>query len=102
MKQGCIQAVSYILDKNNVNLRDIWELDGVQVYLKNKNEDLHNYIESTVNGAKVVPTPNVEYSSQSLYKALEEAEFLLNSKGATSAYDRMHTALHGFFETGLY
>jgi hypothetical protein len=95
LKQECIYAVEYILDEDPENIKDIWELDGVQRTLKTKNVDLFNEIESIVNGVVLVASPKVNNTNESVFKALEDAEVLLISQGASSAYDRMHTALHG-------
>lgn len=96
LKQGCINAVEYILEENPVNIQEIWVLDGVQRALKTENIDLYNVIESIVNGVVLVANPEVNNTNESVFKALEDAEVLLKSQGASSAYDRMHTALHGF------
>lgn len=96
LKQGCINAVEYILDEDPVNIKEIWDLDGVQRVLKAKDTDLYNVIESIVNGVVLVASPDVNNTNESVFKALEDAEVLLMSQGASSAYDRMHTALHGF------
>lgn len=96
LKQGCIHAVEYILEVDPTNIKEIWELDGVQRTLKTKNVDLYHVMESIVNGVVLVASPKVNNTNESVYKALEDAEILLMSQGASSAYDRMHTALHGF------
>ena len=96
LKQGCIQAIEYILDQEPSNIKEIWELDGVKLALKKSQPELHDVIESIVNGVVLVASPNVTNINESIYKALEDAEVLITAQGATSAYDRMHTALHGF------
>lgn len=97
LKQGCIHAVEYIIDQDPANIKGIWEIDGVQGAVKRKQPELFNVIESMITGGTLVSSPNVSNTSESIYKALIDAEVLLQSEqGATSAYDRMHTALHGF------
>ncbi|HDY99555.1 MAG TPA: abortive phage infection protein [Pseudomonas sabulinigri] len=96
LKQGCINAVEFILDANPVNIKEIWGLEGVQGTLKRNKPELYNAIESIVDGVVLVANPNVNNTNESVFKALEDAEVLLTTQGASSAYDRMHTALHGF------
>lgn len=96
LKQGCINAVEFILDADPVNIKEIWELEGVQGALKRNKPELYNVIESIVGGVVLVASPEVNNTNESVFKALEDAEVLLTIQGASSAYDRMHTALHGF------
>ena len=96
LKQGCINAVEFILEADPVNIKEIWELEGVQGALKGSKPELYNVIESIVNGVVLVASPEVNNTNESVFKALEDAEVLLTTQGASSAYDRMHTALHGF------
>ena len=46
--------------------------------------------------AKLVTTPSVNNSNESVYQALADAEVLISERSAANAYDRMHTALHSF------
>ena len=96
LKQGCINAVEFILEADPVNIKEIWELEGVQSALKRNRPELYNVIESIVDGVVLVASPDVNNTNDSVFKALEDAEVLLTTQGASSAYDRMHTALHGF------
>jgi len=98
LKQGCIEAIEYILDQDSGNIKEIWEISCVQSALRRQEQDLYNFIEAAVKGIEVVASPDVSHTNQTVYKALEDAEVLLNTQGATSAYDRMHTALHGFLK----
>tara|TARA_R110001592_G_scaffold363017_1_gene679315 strand:- start:188 stop:928 length:741 start_codon:yes stop_codon:yes gene_type:complete len=96
LKQGCINAVEYILDEDPENIKDIWELDRVQGGLKKQQPALYSVIESIVDGVVLVANPDISNTNESVFKALEDAEVLIITQGASSAYDRMHTALHGF------
>ncbi|MNS37190.1 hypothetical protein D3C72_693970 [compost metagenome] len=98
LKQGCIRAVNYILDNKNENLTIIWNLNGVQHYTRNKDYELYNIISSAIDGSCIVNTPTVTHTSKSIMAALDDAEALLKTRGAAYAYDRMHTALHGFLK----
>ncbi|MEZ8042269.1 abortive infection family protein [Vibrio sp. 1F263] len=98
LKQGCIEAVKYILDSDEDNLKEIWEMSGVQAALRRKEGELYNAIEAFADGIEVVASPNVSNANQTVFKALEDAEVLLTTQGASSAYDRAHTALHGFLK----
>ena len=96
LKQGCIEAVKYILSDNHENIKEIWEMSGVQSSLSRKDSNLHDFIEAFIEGVEVVASPQVTNDNQTIFKALEDAEVLLTTQGAASAYDRTHTALHGF------
>lgn len=101
LKHGCISAVDLILDNDATNIVQIWNLDGVQNSLKRKNLELYNFIESIINKQelKTVESPTLANASKNVYEALAQAEHLIATIGATSAYDRTHTALHGFLQT---
>lgn len=49
---------------------------------------------------EVVPvaTPTLEISSDSVQRALADAEHLIHSRGAASGVDRVHTAFHGYLK----
>ncbi|WP_286300675.1 abortive infection family protein [Vibrio apostichopi] len=96
LKQGCISAVKYVLESDESNLNEIWKLGQVQTSLKREEPELYLVIEAIVDGIEVVATPDVANINDTVFKALEDAEVLLSTQGAASAYDRTHTALHGF------
>jgi hypothetical protein len=98
LKQGCINAVKYVLERNGSNLNEIWNLDSVKAALKRKEPELYDVIEAIVCGGVVVATPEVANINDTVFKALEDAEVLLTTQGAANAYDRAHTALHGFLK----
>ena len=45
-----------------------------------------------------VDTPEIQNTSEVVFEALQDAEVLLNTRGAKSAVDRAHTALHGYLK----
>lgn len=45
-----------------------------------------------------VPTPQLILTSEVVYEALYDAETLIATRGARSAVDRAHTALHGYLK----
>lgn len=96
LKQGCINAINEILDRDPNNLQHIWDMNGVVYQLKKVSLEHHKLIESIIDGedAKIVETPSVANSNESIFEALADAETLLEKRGPQSAYDRMHTALH--------
>ena len=121
LKQDCNDAVEFILSKDNGNLKVIWELPGVPTMLNRKDAALHSEIEALIevvenavdvastDGSNISPdssnvTPNINPNSvifdttQSPFKTLEDAEALINTKGAVSAYYLVHAALHSFLQ----
>ena len=47
-------------------------------------------------GASPVESPNTTITSPIVERAISDAEHLINSNGATSGVDRIHTAIHGY------
>jgi hypothetical protein len=45
-----------------------------------------------------IETPQIALTSQTVLEALRDSETLLKERGATSAVDRAHTALHGYIK----
>lgn len=54
----------------------------------------------TDSNVEVVPvsTPSLEISSDSVQRALADAEQLIQARGAASGVDRVHTAFHGYLK----
>ena len=54
----------------------------------------------TDSNVEVVPvsTPSLEISSDSVQRALADAEHLIQARGAASGVDRVHTAFHGYLK----
>jgi len=61
-------------------------------------------IAARIEGASPVESPNLSIASEVVERAISDAETLIQSSGATSGVDRIHTALHGYLlaisETG--
>lgn len=53
-------------------------------------------IADRLQGAPSVSSPNPAITSEVVTRALRDAETLLQTNGATSGVDRVHTALHGY------
>ncbi len=53
-------------------------------------------IAARIEGTLGVSSPSPQVSSQVVNRAIADAESLLQSSGATSSVDRIHTALHGY------
>ncbi len=51
-------------------------------------------------GPAPVSSPNLHITSDSVERALADAEQLIHTQGATSGIDRVHTAFHGFMLAG--
>ena len=99
LEQDSIDAVEYILTKDSGNLKIIWELDGVAAITSRKDTDLHSDIEAFLETFTVGDTNTYAFDThQSIYNALEEAEALVNTQGAGSAYELVHAALQGFLQ----
>lgn len=60
-------------------------------------DEVRTWIERLCRAAPI-PTPVTVISSETVSRALADAEQLLRSSGATSAVDRVHTALHGYLK----
>jgi hypothetical protein len=67
-----------------------------------RTEELRTQIRSWIGrlvGAPVVQIANLQITNALVLRALTDAERLLSSSGATSAVDRVHTALHGYMKS---
>ena len=109
--QDCIDVIEFILTEDRANLKIIWELPGAQTMISRKDEDLHREIEVLIEVEKFsevapnlsgsissvsIETPEIFDTKESAYTALDHAENLLTTQGASSAYDLMHLALKSF------
>ena len=64
-----------------------------------RTQALHNEVQGWINrllSGDGVPPPSLRITSEVVERALADAEKLINSSGATSGVDRVHTALHGY------
>ena len=58
--------------------------------------DQFNSLANKLRGVSVIPSPDIVTASEVLRRALADAETLIQQRGAVSAVDRIHTALHGY------
>ena len=58
--------------------------------------DQFNSLADKLRGVSVIPNPDLVTASEVLRRALADAETLIQQRGAVSAVDRIHTALHGY------
>lgn len=99
LKQGCITAVNYMLDKNSANLKTIWEFDYVQSSLKKRNLKLFNLLQDKLDGIPNIEIVIPKNATQTMLEALKDAEVLLQENGAEKAIDRIHTSFHDYLKT---
>jgi len=88
-------GIETILEGDKDGLDEILRTPSVAEWLK-KNEP--SIYATYVPGAKkiAVPSPSPQVTSATVERAISDAETLLRTSGATSAVDRIHTALHGY------
>ena len=127
LEQDCIDAVEFIFNKDSANLRAIWEVPGVKTITSRQDEALHNEIEALIEGGDAVDdvidsaennltgnvvndldmslnisnlnvNPVVFDVAKNLYKALDEADLLLNTESGTNAFDLMYAALDSYLQ----
>jgi hypothetical protein len=63
-----------------------------------KQYDYFMLIAERLENSAGVPTPSLQINSEIVHRAINDAEALLNTSGATSGVDRVHTALHGYLQ----
>ncbi|MEW6777477.1 MAG: abortive infection family protein [Bdellovibrionota bacterium] len=60
-----------------------------------RHDEMHDWI-PRLRGPQAVKQPLLTITSEVVQRALNDAELLIRSTGATSGVDRAHTALHGY------
>jgi hypothetical protein len=55
----------------------------------------------TEEGTAPVPVPSPQITTEAVERALADAELLLRSRGPEHAFDRVHTAIHGYLRAAL-
>lgn len=93
-KGHVLDAVGRMLDVDPVNLRRLVEYDPIKRWLSEHDRAGFEGLQTDAYGMavpEVIPT-----GSESAMLALADAQTLLESRGPTSAVDRVHTGLHGF------
>jgi hypothetical protein len=93
-KGHVLDAVERMLDADPTNLRRLVEYDAVARWLREYDRAAFEGLQADAYGTavpEIIPT-----SSKAAMLALADAQALLESRGPTSAVDRVHTGLHGF------
>ena len=95
-KGHVLDTVAHILDTDENNLKRLVEYKPIATWLSTHNPGALHSLHSEVYGL-VVPEVMLT-GSETAVVALEDAQALLESRGPTSAVDRVHTGLHGFLK----
>jgi hypothetical protein len=74
-----------------------YPLDSSELRTQEKFDEIKDIIDRLKRGG-FVATPVPKITSQVVTIAIDDAETLLKSSGATSGVDRIHTALHGYLQ----
>lgn len=72
-----------------------YPIGSLDLRTKERCEEIRGMI-AKCRGAASVATPKLSSASEVVRRAIADAETLIQSQGATSAVDRVHTALHGY------
>lgn len=99
LKQSCINAIRYVLNKNASNLKHIWDIEITQNRLKRKSPNLYNRISSIVEDIPIVETAPEVNRTETTNRLLRNAEESIVIGKPDEAFDRMHTALHSHFRS---
>lgn len=94
---SCVfQAIEKILDENINNISVFFENDNIKNWFLSHESALSGNIGLSLN--TLAPKFSVPTLSawEVVERALKDAETLMETSGATSAIDRVHTALHGY------
>ncbi len=95
-KGHVIDAVARMLDSDEANLKRLVEYEPIGSWLATNDPGALQSLQAAIYGMAVpavMPT-----GSQAALAALADAQTLLESRGPTSAVDRVHTGLHGFLK----
>jgi hypothetical protein len=95
-KGHVLDAVAHILDSADTNLKRHVGYEPIATWLSTHDPGALHSLQSELDGLsvpEVVPT-----GSKATLLALADAQALLESRGPTSAVDRVHTGLHGFLK----
>jgi len=100
LKQGCINAVKHMLDSDVNNIIKIINFERTSLLLENQHEKEYNTIISKIStiSGKIVLNQPTKVTSETIYQALDDAQLLIDNNKPENAYDRVHTALHGFLK----
>ena len=95
---SCVfHAIEVILESDIENLSSFFENNNVLKWFQSKEPELLREIGFSENSlAPKFSAPKLS-AREDVERALKDAETLIYTSGATSAVDRVHTALHGYF-----
>ena len=96
-KGHVFDAIAYILHTDDANLKRLVEYEPIATWLKTHEPGQYQALLAEVQGLsvpEVIPTG----ASEAALAALADAQVLLDTRGPTSAVDRVHTGLHGFLK----
>lgn len=96
-KGHVIDAVARMLDTDNDNLKRLLEYEPLVSWLAVTDISGLQALQADAYGMAVPEV--IPSGSQAVLAALADAQVLLESRGPTSAVDRVHTGLHGFLQT---
>lgn len=97
--RGCVfDFLEYLVSRDVTAIYKMVEHQELRPYLEKHSLDV--LVELGLSEARVpaLPLPQIS-ASEVVRRALADAENLLVSNGATSAVDRLHTALHGYLRS---
>ena len=88
-----LDAVEHILEQDPANLDVLIEHSKIHAWLS---EHRPGALADIGEPGAPVAQPPLAVSSDTVNRALDDAEVLIRTTGPTSAVDRLHTALHGY------
>lgn len=100
-KGHVIDAVAHMLDRDPANLKHLVDYEPIATWLRTHREDAYAVLYGQVRGLEVPEILPLSASAGAL-AALADAQALLETRGPTSAVDRVHTGLHGFLRTACH
>ena len=90
-----LDALEHILSTDRENLKVLLDDKQIQDWLHHHRPDLFVEFVGDLQ-SQAIEAPQLAVTSITVDRALSDAETLIRTSGATSAVDRVHTALHGY------
>ena len=90
-----LDALEHILGTDRGNLGVLLDDKQIQDWLRHRRPDLFVEFVSDIQ-PRTIDAPQLAVTSLTVDRAFSDAETLIRTSGATSAVDRVHTALHGY------
>lgn len=94
-KGHVMDAVAHMLDRDSANLKHLVDYEPIATWLRTNNAPAHAALVGQTRSLEVPEIVPASASAGAL-AALADAQALLETRGPTSAVDRVHTGLHGF------